>query len=108
MATAARTTGWVVNNQRILRLWRREDLRVPYRKKKHPLRGIGVAFGAMCPIRPIVGCLGDEVEGIRSLGKTLKRWRTEILNNHRTGASNGPTKGLNLCLKKVKRCDSNA
>jgi hypothetical protein len=54
MATAARTTGWVVNNQRILRLWRREDLRVPYRKKKHPLRGIGVAIGAMCPIRPIV------------------------------------------------------
>ena len=32
-----------------------------------------------------------------------KRWRTEILNHHRTGASNGPTEGLNLCVKKVKR-----
>ncbi len=54
--------------------------------------------------KAIVGCLGDEVEEIRSLGKTLKRWRTEILNHHRTGASNGPTEGLNLCVKKVKRC----
>jgi putative transposase len=27
---------------------------VPYRKKKRPLRGIGVAVGAMCPIRPNV------------------------------------------------------
>jgi putative transposase len=27
---------------------------VPYRKRKKPLRGIGVAVGAMCPIRPNV------------------------------------------------------
>jgi transposase len=54
--------------------------------------------------KAIVGCLADEVEEIRSLGKTLKRWRTEILNHHRTGASNGPTEGLNLCVKRVKRC----
>ncbi len=31
-------------------------------------------------------------------------WRTEILDRHTTGASNGPTEGLNLCVKKVKRC----
>ena len=31
-------------------------------------------------------------------------WRTEILAHHDTGASNGPTEGLNLCVKKVKRC----
>ena len=31
-----------------------EGLRVPYRKRKRPLRGIGVAVGAMCPIRPNV------------------------------------------------------
>jgi transposase len=37
------------------------------------------------------------------LGNTLKRWRSEILAHHRTGASNGPTEGLNLCVKKVKR-----
>jgi len=40
---------------------------------------------------------------MRSLGQTLERWRTEILNHHRTGASNGPTESLNLCVKKVKR-----
>ena len=53
--------------------------------------------------KAIIGCKGDEVEEIRSLGQHLERWRTEILNHHRTGASNGPTEGLNLCVKKVKR-----
>jgi hypothetical protein len=31
------------------------------------------------------------------------RCRTEILNHHTTGACNGPTEGLNLLVKKVKR-----
>jgi putative transposase len=53
-AVAARKTGWVVNNKRAHRLWREEGLRVPYRKKKRPLRGIGVTVGAMCPIQPDV------------------------------------------------------
>ena len=54
--------------------------------------------------KTIVGCLADEVPEIVSLGKTLKSWRREILAHHSTGASNGPTEGLNLCVKKVKRC----
>lgn len=54
--------------------------------------------------KAIAGCLADDVPEIRSLGKTLKRWRSEILAHHATGASNGPTEGLNLCVKKVKRC----
>ncbi len=33
----------------------------------------------------------------------LHRWRTEILNHQLTGASNGPTEGLNPLVKKVKR-----
>jgi hypothetical protein len=37
------------------------------------------------------------------LGRTLARWRTEILNHRATGASNVPTEGLNLLVKKVKR-----
>ncbi|HSH59567.1 MAG TPA: transposase [Acidimicrobiales bacterium] len=41
---------------------------------------------------------------IVSLGTTLARWRSEILAHHDTGASSGPTAGLNLCVKKVKRC----
>ena len=54
--------------------------------------------------KAIVACRQDEVPEIRSLGKTLASWRTEILAHHDTGASNGPTEGLNLCVKKVKRC----
>ena len=54
--------------------------------------------------KAITGCADDEVPEIRSLGKTLRSWRTEILAHHDTGASNGPTEGLNLCVKKVKRC----
>ena len=44
--------GWRVNNKRVQRLWRDEGLKVPYRKRKKPLRGIGTAVGAMCPIAP--------------------------------------------------------
>jgi transposase len=52
----------------------------------------------------IVGCAHDDVDEIRALGRTLAAWRSEILEHHNTGASNGPTEGLNLCVKKVKRC----
>ena len=54
--------------------------------------------------KAIAGCTNDVVEEIRSLGNTLSSWRTEILAHHTTGASNGPTEGLNLCAKRVKRC----
>jgi transposase len=54
--------------------------------------------------KAIAGCAEDEVEDIQALGRTLASWRTEILEHHKTGASNGPTEGLNLCVKKVKRC----
>jgi transposase len=54
--------------------------------------------------KAITGCLADDVPEIISLGNTLRSWRSEILAHHTTGASNGPTEGLNLCVKKVKRC----
>jgi transposase len=54
--------------------------------------------------KAIAGCEADEVEEIRSLGNTLSSWRSEILAHHQSGASNGPTEGLNLCVKRVKRC----
>ena len=54
--------------------------------------------------KAIIGCADDEVDEIQALGRTLASWRTEILEHHNTGASNGPTEGLNLCVKKVKRC----
>jgi putative transposase len=52
-AVQARREGWRVNHKRIQRLWREEGLRVPYRKRKKPLRGHG-HVGAFCPIRPNV------------------------------------------------------
>jgi transposase len=54
--------------------------------------------------KAIAGCADDGVEEIQTLGRTLESWHTEILEHHNTGASNGPTEGLNLCVKKVKRC----
>ena len=54
--------------------------------------------------KAIAGCSGDVVEEIRALGNTLAAWRSEVLAHHATGASNGPTEGLNLCVKRVKRC----
>jgi transposase len=50
--------------------------------------------------KAIEGCGADAVDEVRSLGRTLARWRSEILNRHRTGASNGPTEGLNLLVKR--------
>ena len=52
----------------------------------------------------IAGGKIDEVAEIVSLGATLAKWRPEILAYHDTRASNGPTEGLDLCVKKVKRC----
>jgi hypothetical protein len=54
--------------------------------------------------KAITGCADDEVPEIQSLGRTLASWRSEILAHHETGASNGPTEALNLCVKRVKRC----
>ena len=53
--------------------------------------------------KAIEGCRLDAVGEVRSLGLTLARWRSQILARHATGASNGPTEGLNLLVKKVKR-----
>jgi transposase len=53
--------------------------------------------------KAIEGCRTDWLDEIQSLGRTLARWRAEILNHHTTGASNGPTEGLNLLVKKIKR-----
>ncbi len=53
--------------------------------------------------KAIEGCAMDSVDEIDSLGRIISRWRAEILAHHTTGASNGPTEGLNLLVKKVKR-----
>ncbi len=40
---------------------------------------------------------------LRTLAKTLRRWRAPILAHHTTGASNGPVEAANLTIKQVKR-----
>jgi len=40
---------------------------------------------------------------VRSLSRTLKRWKTEICAWHRTGFTNGPTEAMNNLIKRVKR-----
>lgn len=64
-----------------------------------------IDVGTIALARAITACLADEVPEIQTLGRTLQQWRPEILNHHRTGASNGPTEGMNLCIKKVKRAE---
>jgi putative transposase len=71
-AVTARCEGWRVNNKRIQRLWRAEGLKVPYRKRKKPLRGNGVVMGAMSPIRPNVLWALDFQFDQTSNAKTLK------------------------------------
>jgi hypothetical protein len=71
-AVFARAQGWRVNNKRIQRLWRSEGLKVPYRKRKKPLRGKGVVMGAFCPIRPNVLWALDFQFDQTSNGRTLK------------------------------------
>lgn len=71
-ATEARKAGWVVNNKRIRRLWRDEGLRVPTRKRKKRLTGIGTHVGAMCPIRPNALWALDFQFDTTADGRTLK------------------------------------
>jgi transposase len=62
------------------------------------------ADAAVLVDKAIAGCAADDVPEIAALGRTLAAWRSEILAHHDTGASNGPTEGLNLAVKRVKRC----
>ena len=40
---------------------------------------------------------------VRSLGRTLNRWQTQIVNWHQARASNGPAEAVNNLVKRVKR-----
>jgi len=45
----------------------------------------------------------SNIAELNTLATTLRRWRVEILNHHRTGRSNGPTEAMNLLIKQIKR-----
>ena len=51
-ANHLRRNGWNINDKRVRRLWREEGLRVPQKRRKKRLTGIGTHVGAMCAIRP--------------------------------------------------------
>ena len=67
-----RREGRRVNKKRVQRLWRAEGLKVPYRRRKKPHRGLGVAVGPMCPIRPNVLWALDFQFDTTVDGRTLK------------------------------------
>ena len=46
------------------------------------------------------GCFGP---AFTSLGRTLKRWRNQIIAWHQAHFSNGPTEAVNNLTKRVKR-----
>lgn len=71
-AKMARKAGYTVNDKRIRRLWREEGLRVPQRRRKKRLTGIGVQIGAMCPIRPNVVWAMDFQFDTTADGRSLK------------------------------------
>jgi putative transposase len=71
-ATATRQAGWKVNNKRIRRLWRDEGLRVPQRRRKKRLSGIGTAVGQMRPIRPDAVWAMDFQFDTTTDGRTVK------------------------------------
>ncbi|WP_459975017.1 IS3 family transposase [Mycobacterium sp. MUNTM1] len=71
-AKMARRAGWKVNNKRIRRLWREEGLRVPQRRRKKRLTGIGAAVGAMSPIRPNAIWAMDFQFDTTADGRTIK------------------------------------
>jgi transposase len=40
---------------------------------------------------------------VRRLGRTIKKWATQITAWHQPSVSNGPTKGVNNLIKRIMR-----
>jgi putative transposase len=86
-AAVARSEGWRVNDKRIHRLWRDEGLRVPYKKRKKRLVGIGVVTGAFCPIRPNVLWAADFQFDQTRDGRTILNVIDEFTREALSGAT---------------------
>ena len=71
-AKHARRQGRHVNDKRVRRLWRDEGLRVPTKRRKKRLTGVGAHVGAMCPIRPNVLWAMDFQFDTLANGRTIK------------------------------------
>jgi putative transposase len=71
-AKDAGRAGWQVNDKRVRRLWRDEGLKVPYKRRKKRLTGIGTHVGAMCLIRPNALWALDFQFDVTVDGRTIK------------------------------------
>lgn len=67
-----RREGRQINAKRVQRLWRAEGLKVPYKRRKKRLVGVGTAVGKMCPIRPDALWAMDFQFDTTADGRTLK------------------------------------
>jgi hypothetical protein len=65
------------------------------------------------PADEFVDQLGDDLQDqscppdVRSMGRTIVRWRQHIVAWHHALVSNGPTEGVNNLIKRIKRISVN-
>ncbi len=52
--------------------------------------------GPVVVVEGVEDCRAAGAKEVRGVARTLKRWRSQILAWHSTGASNGPTEGAEL------------
>jgi transposase len=76
------------------------DLHEPFRKAA--TEGLTNAVLVADPMHVVMAANRCPPE-VKGLGRVLKQWRGPILSWHTTGASNGPSEGLNSIIKKLKR-----
>ena len=71
-AKGLRREGWLINDKKARRLWRDEGLRVPQRRRKKRLTGVGVRVGAMSLICPNALWAMDFQFDTTADGRTIK------------------------------------
>src|SRR5579871_2793738 len=69
------------------------------------LYGHGDAELALAYVDRLAEDMDDEAQPVevRSLGRTLRRWRLQVAAWHTFSVSNGPTEAMNNLVKRVKR-----
>jgi transposase len=68
-----------------------------------PRGEVTACYNAKEAVRELYDVEDYEPVEVRSLGRTLKRWRDQIIAWHRAHFSNGPTEAVNGLVKRVKR-----
>ncbi len=71
-AKGLRREGWQINDKKVRRLWRDEGLRVPQKRRKKRLTGVGARVGAMSLIAPNALWAMDFQFDTTADGRTIK------------------------------------